>query len=586
MPSPAVAPWLQRAPPWAPTSLVSPRKRKAEGISEAEEALGKLASATGKTLRRLGWADTVRSMRGGSNITSNVASIPHKAARVVDYLRRRGAPVPTTTGPWTRQRCDEALERGPHKSSHGEREFVAAEMLDFSRQGYWLVLPYHEVRDLPGLRISPLGVVPQRDRRPRLIVDYTFSNVNEETVPLAPREAMQFGKALQRVIAKIVGADARYGSVHMAKIDIADGFYRIWVRTEDVPKLGVALPQVPGQPPLVAFPLALPMGWVDSPPYLTTLTETICDLSNAKLAQPAYQGAPHRLEATAATGTLPHINRSQRRPPNVLTRTRPVASVDIYVDDFILLAQTQHHQRRVMRSALHSIDEVFRPLELGDPPHRKEPSSVKKMMQGDAAWSPHKRLLGWDFDTEAMTLNLPPHRLDRLREVLTWIQPPRKRLPTAKWHQLLGELRSMSPALPGTRGLFSTLQDALSKGDRRRVRLNQHVHATAADFSLLVDSLASRPTRLYELVPRAPVAIGSCDACQRGMGGVWLFPDSRAPVVWRSLCTCGLQLLDHRHSQDRSRLHFGLGIGRNYRSQNRCHRMRRRPRTNLVDCQR
>ena len=119
------------------------------------------------------------------------------------------------------------------------------------------MLPYHEVRDLPGLRKSPLGVVPQRDRRPRLIVDYTFSNVNEETVPLAPREAMQFGKALQRVIAKIVGADARYGSVHMAKIDIADGFYRIWVRAEDVPKLGVALPPVPGQPPLVAFPLAL-----------------------------------------------------------------------------------------------------------------------------------------------------------------------------------------------------------------------------------------------------------------------------------------------------------------------------------------
>ena len=38
---------------------------------------------------------------------------------------------------------------------------------------------------------------------------------------------------------------------------------------------------------------------------------------------------------------------------------RPVTSVDVYVDDFILLAQTQHEWRRVMQSVLHSIDDVF-----------------------------------------------------------------------------------------------------------------------------------------------------------------------------------------------------------------------------------
>lgn len=40
----------------------------------------------------------------------------------------------------------------------------------------------------------------------------------------------------------------------------------------------------------------------------------------------------------------------------------------------------------------------------------------------------------------------------------------------------------MSPALPGTRGLFSVLQDALSKGDHTRVRLNRRVYDVAADF--------------------------------------------------------------------------------------------------------
>ena len=189
-----------------------------------------------------------------------------------------------------------------------------------------------------------------------------------------------------------------------------------------------------------------------------------------------------------------------------------------------------------MRATLTSIDDVFRPLHADDPSFRKEPSSVKKMLKGEAHWAVHKRMLGWDIDSASMTLNLPPHRIARLREVLQWLQPPRKRLAIAKWHQLLGELRSMSPALPGTRGLFSVLQQALRSGDRRRVRLNQHVYDTAADFTALVDSLAQRPTRLQELIPMAPSHIGASDACQVGMGGVWMAPTG-APILWRQRFT-------------------------------------------------
>ena len=102
--------------------------------------------------------------------------------------------------------------------------------------------------------MSPLGVVPQRDRRPRLIVDYTYSGVNEDTLQWAPREAMQFGRALQRVVTTLVHADARYGPAYMSKIDVADGFYRVWVQYQDVPKLGVILPTSPNSVPLIAFP--------------------------------------------------------------------------------------------------------------------------------------------------------------------------------------------------------------------------------------------------------------------------------------------------------------------------------------------
>jgi hypothetical protein len=276
---------------------------------------------------------------------------------------------------------------GTHKSSHDGRAFVFEEILDFCNQGYWAVLPYTAVRQWQGLRIFPLGVVPQRDRRPRLIVDYSFSGINADTLPLAPHESMQFGRALQRVLAKIVHADPRYGPVFMSKIDIADGFYRVWLHHRDIPKLGVALPTSPGETPLVAFPLALPMGWVESPPYFTALTETACDLANDALRSRSTtrpHSAEHILEAVAATPP-PDTSSEDKGEASYSTHWRehhqgrpPVAAVDVYVDDFLLLAQTHPQTQRVLRATLHSIDKVLRPLAQDDPASRKEPASPSR----------------------------------------------------------------------------------------------------------------------------------------------------------------------------------------------------------------
>ena len=119
----------------------------------------------------------------------------------------------------------------------------------------------------------------------------------------------------------------------------------------------------------------------------------------------------HRLEHIAATppsdpppqhkstrpATTPHEGRNSHLPP--------LAAVDVYVDDFLLMAQTQPRQRRVLRATLHAIDDVLRPLAPTDPTSRKEPSSTKKMLKGDACWATHKRILGWDLDT----VSPPPH---------------------------------------------------------------------------------------------------------------------------------------------------------------------------------
>ena len=549
----ASAPWLLHAPPWLGDDDEALRVHKRARVEQvpcltrAEETLRKYASNMAHKLNCVGsWDLFVAGERGAADISMAVSGLPHKAARLMEHLRQRGAGVPLHTGPWNAERLRLAAQRGSHRSAQDEVEFVCSELLEFCAQGFWTVLPLQVALQLAHLRLSPLGVVPQRNRRSRLIVDYTYSGVNDETARLAPPEAMQFGKALQRVLSKVVGADPRYGPVHLGKIDIADGFYRIGIQARDIPRLGVILPSDCADP-LVALPLALPMGWVESPPYFTSVTETACDLMNAALRQ-GDDPPPHHLESLAATPPLRTTPPTGDRAPHrraytgpTTPRSPPLAYGDVYVDDFILVAQTKRHQQRVMRAALHSIDKVLRPLSPSDGPNRKEPVSVKKLGQGDACWATQKTILGWDFDTVEGTLNLPPHRLDRLYSLLDAFPLTRRRAPISEWHQLLGELRSMAAALPGSRGLFSALQDTLRTGDRHRVRLNQRAFDSLADFRDIADSLRARPTRFRELVPvGSPVAFGACDACQKGMGGVWFRPHS-PPILWRAAFPVALQ---------------------------------------------
>jgi hypothetical protein len=176
------------------------------------------------------------------------------------------------------------MKRAPHQSAEEYTEFLQEELLDFVQKGLWMVLPYKLLKKrkklLRSLWISPMGVVPQRAQQPQIIVDYSFYGLNDETIKMAPRESMQFGKALERILQAIVDANPAFGPVHLIKVDIADGFYRIWLNVQDIPKLAVAIPALDGKEPLLALPFVLPMGWTESPPYLCAAIETVTDVAN------------------------------------------------------------------------------------------------------------------------------------------------------------------------------------------------------------------------------------------------------------------------------------------------------------------
>ena len=536
---------------------------------EQSEKLSEYISRDSSRLLDVGFERLVRERRKRSNFNPQVRRLRHKAARLLDHLHKRGANVTLATPPWDNDRLEATLERGPHKSAAEYVEFLREELLDFVQKGFWMILPIRLLKKFKklykSLRVSPMGVVPQRARRPRIIVDYSFFGLNDETLKMAPREAMQFGKALQRVLQAIVDANPAHGPVHLIKVDIADGFYRIWLNVADIPKLACSIPPLYGDEPLLAIPLVLPMGWTESPPYFCAATETVADITNQRLIN-NWKAPPHRLEELAGTQPEPHdddrpepiksidtvCQQPTSAPPNRRMRKRPLKKVEVFVDDFLGLGQGNPSQlSAVRRTLLHSLDEVFRPLDDLDDKYRKEPASTKKLKQGDAAWGTRKLMLGWIIDTILMTLELPHHRKVRLLAILDEVPPTQKRISVKRWQQILGELRSMSIALPGSRGLFSLMQEALRHQTKNRIRLSKGVHAALDDFRWLAADLAGRPTRLYEVVPQPdPELLGAQDACGVGMGGVW-FPSSTkletrrvssaaessavsGPILWRA----------------------------------------------------
>jgi hypothetical protein len=200
----------------------------------------------------------------------------------------------------------------------------------------------------------------------------------------------------------------------------------------------------------------------------------------------------------------------------------PLQYADVYMDDFIGLSQPTT-ATQTLRAILHSIHSIFRPeSHPDDPPTRKPVLSESKLAAGDGVWSTTKQILGWLIDLSVQTLQLLPHKAERLHELITTILPLR-RTSRRKWYKLLGELKHMATAIPGAKHQFSLLQNVLvDQPNAKRVRLNPIVHASIQGWLSLATTLTSNPQPISALVPANPEFIGAVDASGQGLGGFWI----------------------------------------------------------------
>ena len=80
-----------------------------------------------------------------------------------------------------------------------------------------------------------------------------WPTLNDLTVAHAPPEAMQFGGALARILRLTRHANPKFGPAKAAKLDLKDGFYRLFLQALACLRLAVILPHYEGEPQLVGM---------------------------------------------------------------------------------------------------------------------------------------------------------------------------------------------------------------------------------------------------------------------------------------------------------------------------------------------
>ena len=119
------------------------------------------------------------------------------------------------------------------------------------------------------------------------------------TLPHAPPEAMQFGGTLHQLLLLLLNSDWKFGSPRLSKHDVKDGFDHMFLQVLGCLGITIVLPKYEGETQLVAIPMSFTIIWVQSPPTFCTMSETICNLANHRIALKAPT-PEHRLESPAS----------------------------------------------------------------------------------------------------------------------------------------------------------------------------------------------------------------------------------------------------------------------------------------------
>ena len=468
----------------------------------------------------------------------------HPASSLLQDYSDNGCPVDCGED-WTLEKILALMEKGPHKSATANDAIkqLRAETTDKIANGYARIIKWGDIKsNIPKkLKISPVAMIPHKSKMYRCILDLSFTlykngkaffSVNTTTNKLAKKQSMvQLGSSLKRLVATMATHYHPQHPFRFAKLDIKDGFWRVKVSDDDAWNFAYVLPSIQPLTSIddteLVIPNSLQMGWCESPPLFCTCSETARDIIDI-IYNDCETLPAHKLEDSM----LNHIR--EETLPTLPTPATAIATItEVFVDDFIGMTNdlSPKNMLHLSRSMLHGIHSVFPPPEVTG--HTGGDSiSEKKIAKGEGTWDGIKEILGWLFDGNAFTLQLPPEKCDKIVIQINSILK-KKRVSLNTYQKLAGKLQHASFGIPGGPSLFSPIQRAMLR-DPEFINLSNDLTHALVDWRYIIKFLKKHPTSVRQLVQDYPNFIAYTDACKLGCGGIWTSGTSALPpFLWQ-----------------------------------------------------
>ena len=440
---------------------------------------------------------------------------------------------PTMTGqPWTKNEMEAAIARGPHKSALSEAAILhfEQEVREKVTAGQATVILWSEIADNPPpqLKISPIAAVPHTSKPFRSILDLSFAlklttggvvpSVNDTTTKTAPQASIdQLGHSLTRLIHAFAEVEPT-DKVFMAKWDVKDGFWRLDCQEGEEYNFAYVLPQRAGEPVKLVVPTSLQMGWIESPAYFCTASETSRDIAAQYCQAPLSSLPEHKFEKyMRGSEDYNNIPASSERDAELRYM------LEVFVDDFmsLVIATSRRQLEHVGKGTMMGIHDVF-PLSDID---ADDPISEKKMKKLDSQFSTRKTLLGFDFDGVDKTMWLQEEKRAALLLILkNWLRSSRRLhagIPFKTYESVIAKLRHAFTTIPAGLGLLSPCNRMLALQPAQIfLHRNEDLRVALSDIRTLLRESVSAPTKCRELVNGWPDVIGYTDASGGGFGGI------------------------------------------------------------------
>jgi hypothetical protein len=488
--------------------------------------------------------------------------------------------VPTDCGAdWPDEVKKQAAKSGPHTSAMSPEnvDLIWEDIQYQERDGFVRIVTEAELEELApaNLKISRVAVVPQTDRRGRIIlnlsapvslpshrpqgkrrrVESEHPSVNATTEPAKDQSAAAaLGTAKNAILKFMFEIDPTW-EIDWQKVDLSDGFWRMIVEHGETYNFVFQLPPRQGDTTkYYVIPGALQMGWKNSPAYFCLGTEAARELIRRLLALTLHSGIDleHRHEALCVAPEQPQSEVVAMAAQPWVTPTSVELFARCFVDDFMngLAGDPKRPSRRreqlwFSRATMHAIHAIFPPPDVTGRVSSKDSISEKKLLKGDAQFKQKEELLGFEFSGAVGTGRVVGMREAKKAKysaiIKQALEQPRGFITLHVLQSIRGKLGFATSCIPYLRGIMTPLNRAMASDSNGMppsqigIRKNSELQRALVTSTHMLDLMVEQPSHITEVVPPdLPHYYGYVDYAACGMGGT-LLPCTRFvdPLVWR-----------------------------------------------------